>query len=169
MIIIHYKYFIIPTFFVSCRFSIDEETQITCTFEPQVLQRLVKEASEKNEWKKLRFLYLGATGNKTSRGIAFECEASCVPLDLLIESNVEDLHNLVTLLLQRGALPDGLRGCRRPPLQASMEKMKFSLAVTLLRNNADPSCIVGHGIFISREVRMIVKSLGYDRCFRSLS
>jgi len=75
-----------------------------------------------------------------------------VPLDLLIDSDVEELHKLVTLFLQRGALPDGLRGCRRPPLQAAMEKMKFPLAVTLLRNNADPSCIVGHGIFINKEV-----------------
>jgi len=112
----------------------------------------VKEASEKNEWKKLRFLYLGATGNKTSRGIAFECEASCVSLDLLIESDVEDLHKLVTLLLQRGAVPDGPQGCRRPPLQTAMENMEFPLVVTLLRNNADPSCIVGHGIFINKEV-----------------
>lgn len=112
----------------------------------------MKEASEKNEWKKLKFLYLGTAANETSRGIAFECDASCVPLDLLIESDVEELHKLVTRLLERGALADGLRGCRRSPLLTAMEKMKFPLAVTLLKNNADPSCIVGHGVFINREV-----------------
>ncbi|KAJ7371742.1 TPR and ankyrin repeat-containing protein 1 [Desmophyllum pertusum] len=83
------------------------ESQITCPLSSQVLQFLVKEVCEKNEWKKLRFLYLGTAAR--------------------------------------------LRGCAKPPLLAAMETMKFPLAVTLLKNNADPSCIVGHGIFINRE------------------
>lgn len=112
----------------------------------------MQEACEKKEWKKLKFLYLGTAGNRTSRGVAFQCDASCVPLDVLIGSDIKDLHKLVTILLERGASQDGLRGCRRPPLLVAMEMMKFPLAVTLLRNNADPSCIVGQGIFINREV-----------------
>ena len=112
----------------------------------------MKDASEKKEWKKLRFLYLGSPASTISRGLAFECDASCVPLDLLIESDVKDLHNLIKILLQRSASPDGLRGCAKPPLLAAMEMMKFPLAVTLLRNNADPACIVGRGIFMNREV-----------------
>ena len=113
----------------------------------------MKEASEKKEWKKLRFLYLGSTtASKMATGVAFRCDASCVPLDLLIESDIGDLHNLVPLLLSRGALPDGLKGCKRPPLLAALEMMKFPLAVTLLRNKADPSCVVGHGTFINKEV-----------------
>ncbi|KAJ7371766.1 TPR and ankyrin repeat-containing protein 1 [Desmophyllum pertusum] len=127
------------------------ESQITCPLSPQVLQFLVKGACEKNEWKKLRFLYLGTAASKTSRGLATECDASCVPLDLLIESDVNDLHKLVTVLLEHGASPTGLRGCAKAPLLAAMETMKFPLAVTLLKNNADPSCIVGHGVFINRE------------------
>ena len=129
------------------------ESRITCKFSSQVLTFLVKEACEKNEWEKLRFLYLGKVGNRTSRGVASQCDASCVPLDILIGSDIEGLHKLVTILLQSGASPDGLRGCRRPPLLVAMEMMKFPLAVVLLRNNADPSCIVGQGIFINREVR----------------
>ncbi|KAJ7371752.1 Hsp90 cochaperone [Desmophyllum pertusum] len=78
------------------------ESQITCPLSPQVLQFLVKEACEKNEWKKLRFLYLGTAASKTSRGLATECHASCVPLDLLIESDVNNLHKLVTVLLEHG-------------------------------------------------------------------
>ena len=132
------------------------ENQITCTLSPQILQFLVKEASEKNEWKKLRFLYLGTAASQTSSGLASECDASCVPLDLLIESDVKDLNKLVTILLQHGASPTGLRGCVRPPLLVAMEMKKFSLAVTLLRNNADPSCVVGHGIFINREVTFLI-------------
>ena len=129
------------------------ESQITCNFSPQILHSLVKEASEKKEWKKLSFLYLGsATASKMTTGVAFQCDASCVPLDLLIESDIGDLHNLVPLLLSRGALPDGLKGCKRPPLLAAVEMMKFPLAVTLLRNKADPSCVVGHGTFINKEV-----------------
>ncbi|XP_068717953.1 TPR and ankyrin repeat-containing protein 1-like [Montipora capricornis] len=127
------------------------EAQITCTFSPSVLLHLVKEATEKNEWKKLQFLYLGSKSNKSSRGIAFECDASFVPLDLLIASDIDDLDELVKHLLLREAPPDGLRDCKRPPLLVAMEVMKFNLAVTLLRNNADPSCIVGNEIFINKE------------------
>lgn len=134
---------------------VDGESQITCTLSPQLLQSLIKEASEKEEWNKLRFLFLGTVASKTSKGLAYECDASCVPLDLLIQSDVKDLHKLVTLLLQQGTSPTGLRGCVRPPLLVAMEMMNFPLAVTLLRNNADPSCIVGHGIFINREVNVI--------------
>ena len=141
-----------------CLFA-DGESRITCYFSPDTLQHLVKEASERNEWKKLRFLFLGSAASMAARGVCFDCDASCVPLDLLIESNVKDLHNLVFHLLQRGALPDGLKECRRPPLLAAMEMRKFPLAVTLLRNQADPSCIVGHGIYINKEVREIKRNM----------
>ena len=126
----------------------------------------MKDASEKKEWKKLRFLYLGTAASKTSRGIASDCDASCVPLDLLIESDVKDLNKLVILLLQYGASPTGLRGCVRPPLLVAMEMRKFSLAVTLLRNNADPSCVVGHGIFINREVFVLNVGSRRTSCLR---
>ncbi|XP_074628132.1 TPR and ankyrin repeat-containing protein 1-like isoform X4 [Acropora palmata] len=129
----------------------DGQSQITCSLPPKMLQYAIKEASEKGEWTKLRLLFLGTAASNTSRGLAYDCDASCVPLDLLIQSDVKDLHTLVTLLLQRGASPTGLRGCVRAPLLVAMEMMKFPVAVTLLRNNADPSCIVGHGIFINRE------------------
>lgn len=134
---------------------VDGESQITCTLSPQMLRSAIKEASEKGEWNKLRFLFLGTAASETSRGLAYDYDASCVPLDLLIQSDVKDLHTLVTLLLQRGASPTGLRGCVRAPLLVAMEMMKFPIAVTLLRNNADPSCIVGHGIFINREVTVM--------------
>ena len=137
---------------------VDGQSQITCTLPPKILQSAIKHASEKGEWNKLRFLFLGTAASKTSRGLAHDCDASCaacVPLDLLIQSDVQDLHTLVILLLQRGASPTGLRGCGRAPLLVAMEMMKFPIAVTLLRSNADPSCIVGHGIFINREVTVI--------------
>ena len=140
-------------------FSAGGENLITCNLSLRSLQFLVKEATVKNEWKKLRFLYLGSAASKAARGVCFECDASRVPLDLLIESNVEDLHNLVPLLLRRGALPNGLKECRRPPLLVAMEMRKFPLAVILLRSQADPSCIVGHGIFINKEVLKIELSI----------
>jgi len=121
-----------------------------------MLQSAIKEASEKGEWNKLRFLFLGTAASKTSRGLAYDCDASCVPLDRLIQSDVEDLLTLITRLLQRGASPTGLRSCVKAPLLVAMEMMKFPIAVTLLRNNADPSCIVGHGIFINREVTVMI-------------
>ena len=140
-------------------FSAGGEIQITCNLSLSSLQYLVKEATVKNEWKKLRFLYLGSAASKAARGVCFECDASRVPLDLLIESNVEELHNLVSLLLRRGALPNGLKECKRPPLLVAMEMRKFPLAVILLRNQADPSCIVGHGIFINKEVLKIEQTI----------
>ena len=140
-------------------FSAGGENRITCNLSLSSLQYLVKEATVKNEWKKLRFLYLGSAASKTARGVCFECDASRVPLDLLIESNVEELHNLVSLLLRRGALPNGLKECKRPPLLVAMEMRKFPLAVILLRNQADPSCIVGHGIFINKEVLKIEQNI----------
>lgn len=143
-------------------FLADGESQITCNLSPQTLQFLVKDASEKKEWMKLRFLYLGTATNRTSVGLASECDASCVPLDLLIESDVKDLNKLVALLLQQGASPTGLRGCARPPFLVAMEKMNFPLAVMLLRSNADPSCVVGHDIFISGEVLLVVVRLDVD-------
>lgn len=144
--------------FVVCLFA-DGQSRITCHLSPDTLQHLVKEASEGNQWKRLRFLFLGSTASTAFRGVCFECDASCVPLDLLIESNVEYLHNLVFHLLRRGALPDGLKECRRPPLLAAMEMRKFPLAVMLLRNQADPSCIVGHGIYINKEVREVKRNI----------
>ena len=140
-------------------FSAGGENRITCNLSLSSLQYLVKEATVKNEWKKLRFLYLGSAASKAARGVCFECDASRVPLDLLIESNVEDLHNLIPLLLRRGALPNGLKECKRPPLLVAMEMRKFPLAVILLRNQADPSCIVGHGIFINKEVLKIERNI----------
>lgn len=140
-------------------FLVDGQSQITCSLSPKMLQYAIKEASEKGEWTKLRLLFLGTAPSITSRGLAYDCDASCVPLDLLIQSDVKDLHTLVTLLLQRGASPTGLRGCVRAPLLVAMEMMKFPVAVTLLRNNADPSCIVGHGIFIKREVTVIFSGM----------
>ena len=140
-------------------FSTGGENLITCNLSLRSRQFLVKEATVKNEWEKLRFLYLGSAASKAARGVCFECDASRVPLDLLIESNVEDLHNLVPLLLRRGALPNGLKECRRPPLLVAMEMRKFPLAVILLRSQADPSCIVGHGIFINKEVLKIELSI----------
>lgn len=104
-----------------------------------------------SDWKKLHFLYLGTK----YRGIAFECDASFVPLDLLIaEHDIEDLDKLTGHLLRQGAQPDGLRNRKCPPLLVAMEMMKFRVAVTLLRNNADPCCIVGSDIFINREVHV---------------
>ena len=147
-------------------FSAGGENRITCNLSLRSLQYLVKEATVKNEWKKLRFLYLGSAASKAARGVCFECDASCVPLDLLIASNVEDLHNLVPLLLRRGALPTGLKEGRRPPLLVAMEMRKFPIAVILLRNQADPSCIVGHGIFINKEVLKIERNIlmSYQMC-----
>ena len=136
---------------VLCFITVDGETRI-CTFSPRTIEFLVKEASKNLEWKELRFLYLGTTANDTSKGIAIKCDASCVPLELLIESDVKDLHRLVSRLLECGALPDGLKGCKRRPLLTAMELMKFPIAVTLLRNKADPSCVIGNEIFINREV-----------------
>ena len=143
-------------FKINSAFLVDGQSQITSTLSPKMLQYAIKEASEKGEWNKLRFLFLGTAASNTSRGLAYDSDASCVPLDLLIRSDVKNLHTLVTLLLQRGASSTGLRGCARAPLLVAMEMMKFPIAVTLLRNNADPSCIVGHGIFINREVTVIV-------------
>ena len=124
-----------------------------------MLLHLVKEATEKSDWKKLHFLFLGTN----SRGIAFECDASFVPLDLLIaEYDTEDLDKLVWHLLRQGAPPDGLQDRKYPPLLVAMEMMKFRVAVTLLRNNADPCCIVGSDIFINREVHTFSSFSSYS-------
>ena len=128
---------------------------------------MVKEATEKSDWKKLHFLFLGT---RSSRGIAFECDASFVPLDLLIaEYDTEDVDKLAGHLLLQGAPPDGLRDRKYPPLLVAMEMMKFRVAVTLLRNNADPCCIVGSDVFINREVHTFSSYSSYSTLYtRSL-
>ena len=116
---------------------------------PDVLKYLVKNAIENCDWTKLRFLYLGTSGKG---GPANECDASQVPLESLIESDVADLHRLVTVMLERGASPSGLPGCARPPLLTAMERSQFPLALTLLKSGADPVTVVGEDAFTTKEV-----------------
>ena len=86
-----------------------------------------------------------------------------MPLDLLIaEYDTEDLDKLAGHLLRQGAPPDGLRDRKYPPLLVAMEMMKFRVAVILLRNNADPCCIVGSDIFINREVHTFSSFSSYS-------
>ena len=78
-------------------------------------------------------------------GWAAECDASCVPLDLVLASDVENREELVRILLQHNAHPRRLKKSNKSPLSVCLEADKLDLAVTLLQHGADESDLIERG------------------------
>ena len=75
-------------------------------------------------------------------GWAAECDASCVPLDLVLAFEVINHEELVTVLLQQNACAKGLPESSKSPLSVCLEMDKLDLAVILLQHGADESDLV---------------------------
>ena len=110
-----------------------------------IIQRAVDEAIAKENWERLRVLFLGGGGpfeaSPGEGGLASECDASQVPLELIISSQVKDKEDLVTALLDFGACADGNLFCEKPPILAALEKEEFDIATKLIQEGANMACV----------------------------
>ena len=75
-------------------------------------------------------------------GWASGCDASCVPLDMVLASDVKNREELVAILLQHNASARGPQKRGKSPLSMCVEADKLDLAVVLLQHGADESDLV---------------------------
>lgn len=110
-----------------------------------IIQKAVDDAIGKENWERLRVLFLGGGGPYDAcpgeGGLASECDASQVPLELLVSSPVKDKKTLVTALLDFGACLNGLPSCEKPPVVAALEREEFEIATSLIQEGADLACL----------------------------
>ena len=101
------------------------------------VQMLISESVDKQAVQNLSVLFCD--------GWAAECDASCVPLDLVLASEVINREKLVRILLQQNAHSKGLQKSSKSPLSVCLEMDKLDLAVILLQHGADESDLVERG------------------------
>ena len=154
----HLLYFAAQYVFPLLFLSTDGASKISVTISTQILNMVIKDVVEKEEWEILRFLFLGAREQRSSSlkagALASDCDASCVPLDLVLQSGVSDQGRLLAALLNQGALHEGLPKRKVTPLQVALETENYHFAVVLLKRGADPSCVVGRNTYIHGQVRV---------------
>lgn len=118
---------------------------MTCRIPRATAQRLIKDVCAKKEWNKLQLLFLGGDSqrsfDKGRGGVATGCNAGIVPISQVLESSVHDRDKLIAVLLDHGALANGLHGSKNPPLSVALEMEHYGIAYTLLKHGADPSGI----------------------------
>ena len=93
-----------------------------CPVPKSFVQRLINESVTKRSVKDLSVLFC-------EEGWAAECDASCVPLDMVEE--------LVRILLQHNARPRGLKTSSESPLTLCLHTDNSDMAVILLQKGAD--------------------------------
>ena len=125
----------------------DGTSLITCKIFADILNKIIKEAIEKNDWEKIRFMFLGdieqrLPAREIKPPLGRKCDASAVPIGQVMQSSVVNKNKLVTVLLERGACVNGQQGCDKTPLALAIAMKDFSMAATLLRLGADSSSIV---------------------------
>ena len=90
-------------------------------------------------------LFLGGDSQRSYAkgrgGVATGCNAGIVPISQVLESSVNDRDKLIAVLLDHGALANGLHGFKSPPLSLALEMKDYGIAYTLLKHGADPSVI----------------------------
>ena len=110
-----------------------------------IIQRAVDETVAKENWDRLALLFLGGGGPHFAcyreGGLASDCDASKVPLECVISSQVKDKLNLVSSLVDFGACVDGLVSCHQPPLLVALEKKEFEIVSELIQKGAKMDCI----------------------------
>ncbi|XP_022800232.1 TPR and ankyrin repeat-containing protein 1-like isoform X2 [Stylophora pistillata] len=123
----------------------DGTLAITCRIPRATAQRLIKDVCAKKEWNKLQLLFLGGDSQRSFAkgrgGVATGCNAGIVPISQVLESSVHDRDKLIAVLLDHGALANGLHGSKHPPLSVALEMEHYGIAYTLLKHGADPSGI----------------------------
>lgn len=94
----------------------------------------------------MHVLYLGGGGPQRyspgDGGLATGIDASEIPIELVFEAGDKYRVPLIGALLENGASPNGLRKRRECPLELALEAEDYTMVVTLLQYNADPTCIV---------------------------
>ena len=98
------------------------------------IQKLISESVAKRVVQNLSLLFCD--------GWAAECDASGVPLDLVLASDVKNRDELVRILLQHNADARGLKKSSRSPLSVCLEADKLNLVAILLQHGADESDLV---------------------------
>ena len=73
---------------------------------------------------------------------AADCEASCVPVDLVLEWDTENRNDLLKTLLERKAPARGLPDNSKSPLTICLERDNLELALMLLEYGADGKDLV---------------------------
>ncbi|XP_022794976.1 TPR and ankyrin repeat-containing protein 1-like [Stylophora pistillata] len=73
---------------------------------------------------------------------ADDCEASCVPVDLVLEWDTENRNDLLKTLLERKAPAGGLPDNSKSPLTICLERDNLELALMLLEYGADGKDLV---------------------------
>ena len=100
------------------------------------VQRLINESVAKRAVKDLSVLF-------REEGWAAECDASCVPLDMVLEeSDVENREGLLRILLKQKACSGGLPTSSRSPLSICLETDNSDLAVILLQHGANVNDLI---------------------------
>ena len=111
-----------------------EVFKAACPVPKRFVQKLICESVAKRAVQNLSVLFCN--------GWAVECDASCVPLDLVLESDVKNREELVRILLQHNANARGLKKSPKSPLSICLETDKLDLAMTLLQHGADERDLV---------------------------
>ncbi|XP_048589125.1 TPR and ankyrin repeat-containing protein 1 isoform X2 [Nematostella vectensis] len=118
---------------------------VTCKISDPVMQRIIKDICNKKEWDKLKLLFLGGDPNRNfpqgRGGLATGTDASHIPLDSVLRSDMSNLSKLVAVLIDHGADVNGMRGSKNRPLCLALAQEKYSIVAQLLKHKADPSCI----------------------------
>lgn len=100
-----------------------------------LVERLISECAAKETVKYLSVLFLDSCWATT-------CDASCVPLDMVLKSDIENRDELVKILLEKKALPNGLLNRSKSPLSICIEEDRLDLALILLQYGADEKELV---------------------------
>jgi len=100
------------------------------------VERLISESVAKRAVQNLSVLFCDGWAAE------LECDASCVPLDMVLASDVKNRDELVTILLQRNAHARGLPERSQSPLSMCLEEDNFDLALILLQHGADENDLV---------------------------
>ena len=115
------------------------------------MEKILKEAVEKKEWKKLKVLFLGGGGSKRHPagrgGLASACGASTIPLEEIMSASIpiKERNQLISALVENGISVNGLSDSCKPPLISLMQQENKHLVNKLLENGANPGRVTSVG------------------------
>ena len=137
---------------------------ITADIPSPIVKRLVREVVENRDWKKLGILYLGGGGRGShpfgGGGLASGCDASEVPIELVISSQETNPLDLVSALLKDGAHPDGLGNANVVPLTEAIQQNNLTLVEELVKRKANPCALGPNGETPLHEAMRLANRVG---------
>ena len=101
-----------------------------CPVPKSFVEKLIIECVEKEAIQDLSVLFCEGCW-------AVGCDASCVPLDLVLKWDIKNCKHFVTVLLEQKALARGLPNSTTSPLSICLEMDNSELGVILLQHGAD--------------------------------